>query len=174
MPARGKQRRTSRAFTLIEVLVALGLITAALGAVTTLMISAHNRFRRATDAAGARSRLSLAADRMLADVRGSSGAKESEGALVITRVITRSDDTKSDGKVTWSAREGALIRECGGDEDAWDVGLAKMRVAVEPRAGGAPFVEVAFELATPAKPRIVGAPAPVLYVAASPRLGGTP
>ena len=170
MPARGKQRRTSRAFTLIEVLVALGLITAALGAVTTLMISAHNRFRRATDAAGARSRLSLAADRMLADVRGSSGAKESEGTLV----ITRSDDTKSDGKVTWSAREGALIRECGGDEDAWDVGLAKMRVAVEPRAGGAPFVEVAFELATPAKPRIVGAPAPVLYVAASPRLGGTP
>ncbi|MHC5057452.1 MAG: type II secretion system protein [Planctomycetota bacterium] len=165
MPARDRQRLANRAFTLAEMLVALGLVTVALGAATTLLISAHRRFRRATDAAAARARLSLAADRMLADVRGSSGAEERGGALAIAR---------PGDKVTWFARKGVLVRECGGDEDIYDLGLARVRVAVEPRPGGAPLVEVAFELATAPKRRVPGTPAPVLYVAASPRLGGAP
>ena len=125
-------------------------------------MSGHQRCRRATDAAHARVRLSLAADRMLADIRGSSAAEETEGSLVVTR---------PDGKVTWSARKGELVRECGGDEHVYDLGLAGMRVVAEPRAG-TPFVEVAFELVTTAKHRHPGAPPPILYVAASPRLGG--
>ena len=90
-------------------------------------MSAHRRFRRATAAAAVRARLALAADRMLADVRGSSDAEEAGGALIAA---------KPGGKVTWFAREGALVRECGGDEDVYDLGLARMRVEVERRPGG--------------------------------------
>ncbi len=165
MPVRVKQSGDSRAFTLWEIIIALGLVTAAMGVGMTLLISAHKRFRVATDAANARSRLSLAADRMLADIRGSSGAEEIGGALVLTR---------PDGKVTWSASEGTLVRECDGDKDAYDVELAGMRVVAQSRAPGLPFVEVAFELVTFSKRRAPGSPAPVLYVAASPRLGDTP
>lgn len=162
MPARGRRYR-SRAFTLLEMLVALGLITAAMGVATTLLMSGRRRFRRATEAAYARACLSLAADRMVADIRGSSGAKEEGGALVVL---------KPDGKVTWFARGGALVRECGGDEHVYDLALAGMRVT-SPRPAEA-FVEVAFELASVAKRRVPGAPAPVLYVAASPRLKEAP
>jgi len=165
MRAPDKAARSGRAFTLIEMLVAISLIAVALGVATTLLMSAHKRFRRATDAASARARLAIAADRMLADVRGASAAEETGGALVVAR---------PDGNVTWSSREGSLVRKSGGDEHVYDLGLAAMRVAVEDR-GGAPFVEVAFELARAAKRGTPGAPpAPVLYVAAAPRLKGAP
>jgi Tfp pilus assembly protein PilV len=165
MHVRVKLSGDNRAFTLFEILIAMGLLTAAMGVGMTMLISAHKRFRVATDAVNARSRLALAADRMLADIRGSSGAEESGGALVLTT---------SGGKVTWSANEGTLVRECDGDKDTYAVELAGMRVVAQSRAPGRPFVEVAFELVTLTKRRAPGSPAPVLYVAASPRLGGTP
>ncbi len=160
-----RRRRADGAFTLIEMLVVIGLVAAALGAATTLLISADRRFRRATEAAGERMRLSLAADRMLAEIRGSSGARESEGTLVLA--------TPGGREVSWFEREGALVRECGGDEDVYDVGLGHMRVAVEPRAG-APFVEVAFEFHSSVRRDAPRPLAAALYVAASPRLKGTP
>jgi len=165
MPAPGRATRGSRAFTLMEMLVAIGIVTVALGIATTLLMSAHKRFRSATDAASVRARLVLAADRMLADIRGSEGAEEEDGALVVTA---------PEGNVTWSLRKGSLVRKFDGDEHVYDLRLAAMRVEVEKRPGGAPFVEVAFELGSPPKQRVPGAPAPVLYVAAAPRLKGAP
>jgi len=175
MRVHDRPRRAGRAFTLIEILVAIGTITVALGVATTLLMSAHKRFRLATDAAGVRARLALAADRMLADIRGSAGAEETDGALVLTKPdATKLDATKPNGGVTWSLRKGSLVRESGGDEHVYDLGLAAMRVEVEKRPGGAPFVEVAFGLGFAKRRRVPSAPAPVLYVAGAPRLGRTP
>jgi len=165
MPAPDRSKCAGRAFTLIEMLVAISLVTVALGVATTLLMSAHRRFRSATDAASVRARLVLAADRMLADIRGSSGAEKKDQALVITR---------PDGKVTWSVGEGSLVREMGEEEHVYDFGLAAMRVEVEKRPGGAPFVEVEFEIGSHGLRRVPGAPAPVLHIAAAPRLKGTP
>jgi hypothetical protein len=160
MPARGS-RTASSAFTLFEVLVAIGLVAAALGTATTLLVSAHRRFRRATVAADARVRLAFATDRMLADVRGSSGTEVDEGALVLVH---------PEGKVTWCLREGDLVRVAGGGESAYDVRLSEMRVAVGEGEGTAPFVEVVLELAGSGREGGSRHPARGVYLAASPRL----
>ena len=162
MPARDS-RTASRAFTLFEALVAIGLVAAALGTATTLLVSAHRRFRRATTAADARVRLAFATDRMVADVRGSSDAEEDGGALVLAH---------PEGKVAWRLREGDLVRVAGDRESAYDVRLSGMSVAVGEREGAGPFVEVVLELAGSGREGGSMPPARGVYLAASPRMAG--